>query len=97
MNMDTTYDTKTIEMAKKYVWWKSPEDALSDQSHFIAQLMTLGTLEDTRWLRATFSAEELADVLNHPPPGVFTGRAWHYWHIRLGISPIPALPVREIP
>lgn len=95
--MDTAYDSESLEMARKYVWWKSPEEALSDQQHFVAQLMTLGTLEDTQWLRSRFSRDQLENTLHNAPAGVFTGRAWHYWHIRLGISPIPALPSRQIP
>lgn len=94
--MDTAHEPESLEMARKYVWWKPPEEALTDQAHFVAQMMTLATLDDTAWLRSKFSKEELKAALQHAPAGVFTGRAWHYWHIRLGISPIPPLPTRRI-
>lgn len=94
--MKRVSDQKAKELAKKYVWWKTPEDALADETHFIAQLMTLGTLEDTQWLRGNFSDDELREVLNQAPPGVFNGRAWHYWHLRLKVEPVPGLPERRV-
>ncbi|EFI36331.1 conserved hypothetical protein [Desulfonatronospira thiodismutans ASO3-1] len=85
-------------LAKKYVWWKSPEQALQNKRHFLAALMTFGTLEDTYWLEQNITRDELTDVLKNPPIGIFTARAWHFWHYRLGLAgnenEIPEQPTR---
>lgn len=87
-----------FKLARKYVWWKRPAQALEDKRHFLASLMTFATMEDTQWMEQNFSRDELIDVLKKPPIGIFTGRAWHFWHYRLGLAKnefdIPDLPER---
>jgi hypothetical protein len=87
-----------LTLAGKYVWWKSPENALRDKRHFLASLMTYATMKDTLWMEKNFSRSELLNVLKNPPIGVFTPRAWHFWHYRLGLADnendIPELPRR---
>ncbi|MFN2267951.1 MAG: hypothetical protein ABR542_04110 [Desulfonatronovibrio sp.] len=73
-------------LAKKYVWWKSPEQVLHDRRHFLASVMTFATVKDTLWMEQNFSRNELIDVLKKPPIGIFTARAWHFWHYRLGLA-----------
>ncbi len=83
---------RTLEqVARRLVWWKSPEDALKDKHRFLAQVMALGDLEDTRAMLREFLKEDLKFVLDHPPAGVFTPPAWNYWHVVLGktIKPLP--------
>ena len=60
-------------------------------------MMTLGTVDDIRWLLARVSEDELRRVLNDPPIGVFNGRSWNFWHLRLGSVPVPELPTRPLP
>lgn len=84
-------------MARKYVWWQPPEDTLADRKLLLAQLMTLGTVEDVRWMLASATDDELRAVLRDPPVGIFNGRSWAFWHLRLGLDPVPALPVRRLP
>ncbi len=92
------HSSHSHKLARKYVWWKSPEDALRDKRHFLASLMTFATMRDTLWMEENFSRNELIDVLNNPPIGVFTARAWHFWHYRMGLTDnetdIPDLPRR---
>ena len=87
-----------FKLAGKYVWWKSLDQALKDKNHFLASLMTFATMEDTKWMEQNFSRDELINVLKKPPIGIFTARAWHFWHYRLGLanneSEIPDLPKR---
>jgi hypothetical protein len=85
------------QLAAKYVWWKAPDEALADQPHFLAMLMTYGTLEDTRWLLANYPPEALRDALRQAPSGIFNGRSWHFWHLKLGVEPVGPLPVRRLP
>ena len=89
-------DRRAEAMARKYVWWQPPRRALADRRIFLAQMMTLGSVDDVRWLLARVSEQDLRDVLRDPPVGVFNGRSWHFWHLRLGCEPIPGLPARTL-
>ena len=93
----STHRDPDVAMAKKYVWWKTPEETLAAPALLLAQLMTLGTVEDVRWMLTRTSSDELRDVLRDPPVGVFNARSWTYWHRRLNGEPIPLLPARMIP
>ena len=84
-------------MASKYVWWQSPEDTLADRKLLLAQIMTLGTAEDVRWLLSVVSSDDLRAVLRDPPVGIFNARSWSFWHLRLGFDAVPDLPVRRLP
>ena len=84
-------------MAKKYVWWQPPECALHDGRLLLAQLMTLGTADDVRWLLSVASSDDLLRVLDDPPIGVFNRRSWAFWHLRLGREAVPDLPARRLP
>ena len=84
-------------MAKKYVWWQPPERTLHDGRLLLAQLMTLGTADDVRWLVAVASSDDLLRVLDDPPVGVFNRRSWAFWHLRLGREAVPDLPARRLP
>lgn len=92
-NLDVD-DPTTRQMLKKYVWWKTPRAALQDDAHFIAQMMTIGSATDVRWLLSRYSTTDLRRVLRAPPVGIFDARSWHYWHARLGIQPTPPRPTR---
>jgi hypothetical protein len=85
-----------LAVAAKVFWWGGPEEALADLPRFVAQVMTYGDWEDvTRTLRA-LGEQAFADVLDHPPPGVFDEKSWNYWHLWCGRSPVPPLPNRQL-
>lgn len=89
---------KDLELvAKRLFWWKSPAEALADPIRFLAQVMTYGMVEDILAAQRHFSDDVFRKVLANPPAGVFDPRSWHYWHLVLGISPVPPLPTRQIP
>ena len=90
-------DRRADAMARKYVWWQPPDVTLADRPLLFAQMMTLGTVDDVRWLLSRVSDEELRSVLENPPAGVFNGRSWQFWHLRLGCVPVPNLPPRPLP
>jgi len=81
------------QVARRLVWWKEPEEALRDRPRLIAQIMTYGDLEDTQAMLRVCTRDELLQVLDSPPPGVFTSRAWSFWHVYLNKDPRP-LPGR---
>ena len=46
-------------LARKYIWWQPPEQALRDRHHLIAQVMNIGTHSDVEALRSALGDEEL--------------------------------------
>ena len=87
---------RALAMAQKYVWWKPPAETLSEPRLLVAQMMTMGTLEDVQWMLSCTSSDDLRTVLRNPPVGVFNGRSWTYWQRRLNGDPIPPLPTRRV-
>jgi len=84
-------------MAAKYIWWKTPDEALKQPARIIAQVMYLGEFCDVEKLTAAVGDETLRDVLTHAEPGYFDERSWDYWHYRLGLAEpehVPAMPRR---
>ena len=86
-----------LALAAKTIWWKQPEEALADPHRLLAQIMALGTWEDVQLAKQHWSLDDFRAVLKAPPPGVFDGRSWQYWHCVLRLTPIPDLPVRRLP
>ncbi|QKE40485.1 MAG: hypothetical protein HO274_03535 [Ferrovum myxofaciens] len=85
-------------LASKYVWWKTPEDAVSMPERVIAQVMNIGDYMDVQTLATQVGDDVLREVLTHAEAGQFNERSWAYWHYRLGLSGVdrvPDLPVRR--
>lgn len=84
--------------ARKYIWWKTPEEAVAMPERVIAQVMNIGDYYDVQALVSQVGDEVLRDVLTHAEAGQFNERSWAYWHYRLGLSSVdhvPALPARK--
>lgn len=84
--------------ASKYIWWKTPEEAVAMPARVIAQVMNIGDYADVQALAAQVGDEVLRNILLQAEAGQFNERSWTYWHYRLGLSDIghvPALPVRR--
>jgi hypothetical protein len=84
--------------AGKYIWWKSPDEALAAPERVIAQVMNIGDYSDVQSLAAQVGDDVLRGVLTHAEAGQFNERSWAYWHYRLGLSDVdhvPALPARS--
>lgn len=84
-------------VAKRVVWFKTPDDALQDVKLFLAHVMTYGTLSDIATTLYYFSESDFEAVLDDPPPGVFDRRSWTYWNVRYHREPVPVLPTRNLP
>ncbi len=84
-----------LTVAQRVVWFKEPADALADPVHFLAHVMTYGTVEDLRAVQDVIGIEDFREVLDHAPPGIFDARSWAYWNLQCGRSPAPPLPVRR--
>jgi len=86
-----------LEIARRVCWWKKPEETLADSLSFVARVMTLGSWDEVRAVRAQVGDVLFRRVLQHPPAGIFDARSWHYWHHALGFVVVPPLPQRRIP
>lgn len=86
-----------LELARRVIWFETPETALHDTPQFVAYVLTYGTHEDTKVLRRHLSDDDLRDALDQAPPGIFDPRSWAYWNLMLDRYPAPPMPVREIP
>ena len=96
--MSQTSQRTLTSLARKYVWWKTPEDAMAAPERVIAQVMNIGDYEDVQTLASQLGDEMLRQVLTHAEAGQFNERSWAYWHYRLGLADldqIPPLPVRR--
>ena len=85
-----------LRVAKRMVWFKTPEEALAEPALFLSYAMTYGTIDDLRVVRAHYTDDQLRRALRSGLPGIFDGRSWAYWHARLGMEPVPDLPVRRL-
>jgi len=84
--------------ASKYIWWKTPDEAVAMPQRVIAQVMNIGDYADVQTLASQVGDEVLREVLSHAEAGQFNERSWAYWHYRLGLSSVeqvPALPERR--
>ncbi|MBF0319747.1 MAG: hypothetical protein HQL01_08090 [Nitrospirae bacterium] len=83
-----------LNVARRVVWFKEPEEALLDPVHFLAHVMTYGTVEDLTALEGIVGQKEYGEALDHALPGIFDRRSWAYWNLKCGRRPAPPMPVR---
>jgi hypothetical protein len=98
--MTQAHQASLQRLASKYIWWKTPEEALSMPERVIAQVMNLGDYADVQALVSQVGNDVLREVLRHAQAGQFTERSWAYWHYRLelaNVDEVPPLPVRRFP
>jgi hypothetical protein len=96
MTQESAKKGRVSDLARRLVWWKTPEAALADRNRFLAQVMTYGTWTDIQETTRTWSEAAFREALRHAPPGVFDPRSWSYWHHVLDLLPVPPLPKREL-
>lgn len=84
--------------ARKYIWWKTPEEAFAFPARVLAQVMELGDFDDVRALAAQVGDAGLRRVFARAGAGWFSAKSWAYWHYRLGrarAGQVPAQPRRR--
>lgn len=84
-----------LAVAERVVWFQTPAEALADPLHFLAHLMTYGTVEDLRAVGDVAGANDFREALDQAPAGVFDKRSWAYWNVKLGREWDRPLPVRR--
>ncbi|MCL2022219.1 MAG: hypothetical protein FWG81_09105 [Betaproteobacteria bacterium] len=85
-------------LAGRYIWWKTPDEAVTMPERVVAQVMNIGDYADVQLLVSEVGDEALREVLTHAEAGQFNERSWAYWHYRLGLAAVdqvPALPARR--
>ncbi len=87
-------------LAKKYIWWKTPQQSSLYAQKSLAHIMTSAILvnDDVDTLIDVFGANILEVVLANAEVGQFTNwnvvpndKPWIFWHTKLGLS-IKSLP-----
>ena len=94
-----TIDHEALKpFAGKYIWWKTPDEAVEMPERVIAQVMNIGDWDDVMALMKRVGDDALRDVIAHAEIGWFNERSWHYWHYRLGLAKevgqVPPMPKR---
>jgi len=97
MTITEPYPEELLRIARKVVWFDAPEQTLRDLKTFLAHLMVYGSPTETTIVERYIPEAEFQKVLENAPAGIFTTEAWHRWHERLRIVPIPPLPRRRFP
>ncbi len=94
------YDIQLLaSLARKYIWWKTPQEATRQPERIIAQVMDIGDYDDVQRLVAMVGEKRLRRVIINAEAGQFSERSWHYWHYRLGLADpgkIPDMPKRRL-
>ena len=86
-----------LSMADRYIWWKTPEEAVRYPDRVLAQVMDIGTFEDCRDMRAAFGDERLRRVMRRAEPGWFRARSWAFWQAALDLDAGPRPVRRKLP
>jgi hypothetical protein len=86
-----------LAVAERVVWFQARAVALGDTMHFLAHVLTFGTVEEVLAVQSVVSLNECREALEHAPPGVFDPCSWAYWNLKCGRVPAPPMPVRPIP
>ena len=87
------------QLASKYIWWKSRDEALRWPARIAAQVMNIGDYADTRRLSKVLGDDYLRGVLSNAEAGQLNAKSWTYWHYRLGMAQpghVPPLPRRRV-
>lgn len=96
MSFLAPYPAELVRVARKVVWYDSPEETLADLPDFLMHLMIYGSWTDAAVAERYIPLEEFRKVLENAPAGVFTKEVWQRWHERFGM-PVPPLPRRRFP
>jgi hypothetical protein len=96
--LTTEKDSERLaSIARRVCWWQSADATLENTPRFLCQVMVFGTWDDVSFVFNHYKEVAFRDALQSAPPGLFDNRSWHYWHHRLHVLPVPALPQRAIP
>jgi len=87
---------ETEEVARRIVWFEEPAEALADPVRFMAYAIARATHEEMKIIRQYVSDDDFREALDKAPPGIIDRRSWAYWNSKMGRSPAPPLPKRQL-
>jgi len=87
-------ETETV--ARRLVWFESPEEALADPVRFLAYAMARATHEEMKVIRQYVDDADFLEALEKAPPGIVDRRSWAYWNSKMGRYPAPPAPQRRL-
>src|SRR3981081_4723022 len=91
-----TYSPELLAVAKRVLWFGTPEEALEFPLRFLTYAMTYASDEDIEILRKYFSDADFTAALDDPAPGMFDQSSVVKWKEHYGRTPVPPLPKRRI-
>lgn len=86
-------------LAAKYLWWITPDEALTRPERIVIQVMNIGDFKDVVAVLDSVGEEQARELLINSEAGQFSPRSWHYWHYRLGLAKtgyVPPIPTRRV-
>jgi predicted amidohydrolase YtcJ len=94
-------DVQTLRrMAAKYIWWKTPDEAMRYPRRVVTQVMNIGDYGDVQTLFHALGDAAFRDALAAAEAGELSEKSWIYWHLRLGLcstqEACPPLPMRRV-
>lgn len=78
--------------ACRTIWWQTPDEAIAMPERVIAQVMDIGDYANVQALAKQVGDDALRAVLTQAQAGQFGKRSWAYWHYRLGLAQVDAVP-----
>jgi hypothetical protein len=94
MTIKLPITTELLTVASRVVWFKTPEETLSNPVHFLTYLMTYGTHKDLKIVNKYLTIKDFSEALENAPPGIMDPRSWAYWNVVCDKIPIPPMPKR---
>jgi hypothetical protein len=92
MEYDEQQKDLLMDLAKTYIWWKTPEEAMLFPTRIMAQVMNIGDYSDVQKMVHSVGKDKLREVIKNAEIGQFNARSWHYWNYRLGLATIDTMP-----
>lgn len=73
--MDPSNTDMLKPWARKYAWWKTPDQAVQRPLHVIAQVMNIGDYDDVQQLIDVVGESSLRQAIAQAQPGQFNNRS----------------------
>jgi hypothetical protein len=88
-------DVQLRALAARYVWWRPPDETLSEPVALLRSVLKAGTAEDYVLVRGHYGEPALIEALLSAPPGAIDDRSWRFWRRRFGLPDTPP-PRRQL-
>ncbi len=73
---------KKIPQKMRWLFWSYDIKTLDfnrDKEYIISQVLNYGTWDDVRWLKKTYSDDEIKKVIKNPSRGVWFEKVLNFW------------------